>query len=291
MAPQPTATAGTAEAVAYRTELLGRLGLGPAATYEDAVAAHAAFVTVLERAPESQRAWAESQVEEAEAVLSLLDDLDDAVPVRAAAPAAAPVAKVPAKRRWIAVGVVVAVLAAAVGIGIKVQNDRAIPAFEGTPDPTTSASAAPQLDTAAVGAAMKKLAANPKDGAALSDLAGLYFQAQDYKTSAEFSTKLLAVIPKDDQAMVNLGAAYFNLGKTADAEKNFKSAIAVNPKNAEAYYDLGFLYLSQSKPDMAKAKAAWQKVVEIDPKSDIAKNVSTHLKGLASAAASPAPAK
>jgi cytochrome c-type biogenesis protein CcmH/NrfG len=98
-------------------------------------------------------------------------------------------------------------------------------------------------------------------------------------------------MPQDDQAMVNLGAAYFNLGKTDEAQKQFIAATKVNPKNAEAFYDLGFLYLSASKPDMAKAKAAWATVVAIDPKSEIAKNVQTHLQGIASASASPAPSK
>ena len=45
------------------------------------------------------------------------------------------------------------------------------------------------------------------------------------------------------------------------------------------HYDLGFLYMSQTPPDLVNQKIEWAKVVAIDPTSDLAKSVSTHIKG------------
>ncbi len=87
----------------------------------------------------------------------------------------------------------------------------------------------------------------------------------------------------------------YNQDKAAEAEKQWRQVIAVDPKSAEAYYDLGFLYLSQNPPDITKVRAEWNKVIEIEPNSDLAKRVITHLQSLEgspapSGAASGAPA-
>ena len=81
-------------------------------------------------------------------------------------------------------------------------------------------------------------------------------------------------------ALLALGAAQFNLGDAASAEKQWLAVLAIDPKNVEAYYDLGFMYLSQNPPDMANVKLQWGKVIEIDPNSDVAKTVATHLDSL-----------
>jgi tetratricopeptide (TPR) repeat protein len=161
------------------------------------------------------------------------------------------------------------------------MTSSSVPGITGAPD-TSSSSSAPALDQAKVGELMAKISANPKDVVSYNALASLYFQAGDYKNSAQFSQKAVALDPKADVAWVALGAAQFNQGTVAEAKTSWLKAIAVNPKNAEAHYDLGFLYLSGDKPDTAKAKAEWQKVIDIDPKSDLAKTVQTHLTSLAS---------
>ena len=153
---------------------------------------------------------------------------------------------------------------------------------------TESASAQP-VDKAKVATLMQKLDANPKDVDSLRALGDMYFQATDYKAAASWQQKIVDIDPKDVTARLALGAADFNAGDNANAEKQWLAVVALDPKQAEAHYDLGFLYLSASPPDMAKVKSEWTKVVEIDPNSDIAKNVSTHLQSLESQSASPSP--
>jgi tetratricopeptide (TPR) repeat protein len=283
MEPRQGSGTTTIEGADLRTELLGRLGLPADATDADVAAAHRAATNLLDHAPEGQRAWAEEQLADVEAVTSLLADLGPAPAATAvAAVAATRSRRKPSKIVWIVGGLV---LAAGVAFGIHSMSSSSIPGIDGAPDPVASASTTP-VDQAKVGALMQKITANPKDTASLGELANIYFQAGDYKNSALFSQKVVAIDPKNDTAWVALGAAQFNNVDQASAQKSWEKAIAVNPKNAEAHYDLGFLYLSSEKPDMAKAKKEWNTVIAIDPKSDLAKTVQTHLTGLSSASPS-----
>jgi tetratricopeptide (TPR) repeat protein len=284
MEPRQSSGTTTIDGTDLRAELLGRLGLPADATDADVAAAHRAAAALLEHAPEGQQEWAQAQLADVEAIASLLADLGPAAQAGASADAAAVATRRrPAKLVWVVAGVVLLVGAA---FGVHTMTSAAVPGISGAPDTSTTGSAAP-IDQARVGALMQKITANPKDVASLNELASIYFQAGDYKTSATFSQKVVAVNPKNDTAWVALGAAQFNQVDQAGAKTSWLKAIAVNPKNAEAHYDLGFLYLSGDKPDVAKAKAEWATVIAIDPKSDLAKTVQTHLASLASASPSP----
>ena len=178
-----------------------------------------------------------------------------------------------------------AVLVVGAAFGIHSMSSASVPGIDGAPTNVPSASAS-TLDMAKVSALMQKITSNPKDTASLQGLASLYFQAGDYKNSAVFSQKVVTLDPKNDLSWVALGAAQFNQGQNDAAKASWVKATFLNPKNAEAHYDLGFYYLSGSKPDQAAAKKEWAAVIAIDPKSDLAKTVQTHMASLASAAPS-----
>ncbi len=284
--PGPTIT----DPVDVRRELLSRLGLPPDATDRDVEAAHRAAVAVLEHAPEDQRAWAKDQLSEVEAVWSLLTEDPAPAPAPMAldgddAPPAAALPRSRSKIAWVAAGLVVMV-GAAFGVHT-MSNASSVPGITGAPDVSASSSA-PALDMKKVSDLMQKITTNPKDVASYAALASLYFQAGDYKNSAQFSSEVVKLDPKNATGWVGLGAAQFNQGDSKNAEKSWLKAAAIAPKNAEAHYDLGFLYLSSATPDLAKVRAEWQRVIAIDPTSDIAKNVQTHLKSLTTATPAPA---
>jgi cytochrome c-type biogenesis protein CcmF len=203
----------------------------------------------------------------------------------------------PAKPRrtglYVALGVLVGILVAGGAYLAGHSSGASVPGITGTPTNTAPASAAPSLtaaDQTKISDLMKKVTADPKDAASLLALGDIYFNTSDFKKAQTFYQKVVDVTPKDDAAWVALGASAFNAGDNAGALKAWTKATEINPKNAEAHYDLGFLYLSQQPSDEVKAKAEWQQVIDIDPKSDLAKTVQSHLASLASASASPSPA-
>lgn len=141
------------------------------------------------------------------------------------------------------------------------------------------------LDQAKVDGLNKKIAANPKDTKALKELANEYSRTEMYKEAAATQAKILEVEPKNTDARLAYGVAHFNMNDLPTAEKAWNEVVAQDPKNVEAYYDLGFLHLSKSPPQMDKAQAAWEKVVELDPTSELAGTVKSHLDKFKSGAA------
>jgi tetratricopeptide (TPR) repeat protein len=277
-----TCAADVVDPGVFRAGLLSRLGLPSDAGPGEVAAARAAVATVLEHAPRSQQGWAQGQLADVDAVVSLLGELDGASGVDGAQPrtgATSTVTTAPRGRRlaWVVAGVVL-VAGVALG-GYLLGGSGGVPPISGAAD-SQSASATTPLDTAKVSALMTKIAADPKDVASLLGLSDLYFQSGDYATAATWSEKVLALEPENETALVALGAAQFNQGDVANAEKQWLQAVAVNPKNVEAHYDLGFLYLSKNPPDTAKVRSEWNAVIAIDPGSEIAKTVATHLQSL-----------
>jgi cytochrome c-type biogenesis protein CcmH/NrfG len=309
---------GQVALVEFRGELLDRLGLGPSASDGDIERAHGELTEFLDSAPHGVRAWATARVTDADEAFALLSGPADLLTAAAPKPVVtsqqnrqqAPAQATPevtraavlaafrprSSRTW---WVVLPVVLAAVVLGVyRWGGGSSIP---GAPEaaaaqPTATAAATSDdatqpLDKAKVADLMKKIAANPKDTKSLLALGDAYFASADYKTAALWERKVLAIDPKNQSAMLALGAALFNSGDAPAAEKEWLATAKLYPDNAEVHYDLGFLYLSQTPPNTAKVKVEWQKVIDIDPTTNVAKTVATHLKTFEDPAgtASPAP--
>ena len=134
---------------------------------------------------------------------------------------------------------------------------------------------------------MAKIQANPKDTVSLLALADEFYAGEQYAQAATFLDQLLAIEPENIQALLARGAVSFNLGDLDAAEATWKKVVAIDPKNAEVHYDLGFLYLNQPAPDWAGVQREWNLVIELDPGSDLAKTVQSHLDSLVAASMLP----
>jgi tetratricopeptide (TPR) repeat protein len=75
---------------------------------------------------------------------------------------------------------------------------------------------------------------------------------------AETSSDVQSIIT----AQLLLGIIYKNAGNNTGAEAQFLAVIDLYPDNAEAHYQLGELY---ARRDMVKARAEWNKALQIDP--------------------------
>jgi len=248
--------------------------------------------------PTGFAAMAQDAPAEASPVAAPAAPAEPAAPVPAATPSTPAPSRLPAAlvgnkplQKKIAVAAA-AVLIVGIGFGVYRNGQSSVPGISGTPtgQATTAAATTPTatpVDPAKVAALMKKVSANPKDTVSLQALGDIYFAAADYKNASAWEQKVVGVDPRNQVALLALGAAQFNLGNAVEAKKTWLVAAALYPKNAEVHYDLGFLYMSQTPPDSANMQAEWKQVVAIDPNSNLAKTVATHL---ASSTAAPSAA-
>jgi cytochrome c-type biogenesis protein CcmH/NrfG len=326
MSRHPVSMGGRADAAEYKQELLGRLGLRADASDQDVEAAHNGVVEFLELAPHEVKSWAAVQTTDVDEAFALLSgpeqdlvpaaqvttmaqvSLDQVPPPPSPIPPATPATpsappgvagsatNKPLQKKLTWVLAPLLVLGVILGVYFKGQNSD-VPGISGTPTGTETTAAAggattTPVDPTKVAALMKKISANPKDTASLQALGDIYFAAADYKNASAWEQKIIGVDPKNQVALLALGAGQFNLGNALEAKKTWLVASSLYPKNAEVHYDLGFLYMSQTPPDSAKMQAEWKEVVAIDPNSDLAKTVATHLKSsTASPTVSATPAK
>jgi cytochrome c-type biogenesis protein CcmH/NrfG len=275
------------------SDMLGRLALPRSASSQTIEVRYEALVDFLGSAPADLRGWANRMTADIDEAFASLSDPDltlDHEPTVAAV-GTPPVAPSPleastSRRRWMPVAAVLAGAGLVVGVYLVGRGGSAVPGITGSPTDQTSASAVASVDTAKVGELMQKISANPKDVASLQALGDLYFTAGDYPNAAQWESKILALEPNDITALLSLGAARYNQGDAAQAEKLWQKVVALDPNQQEAHYDLGFLYLSQTPADNAKVLREWNKVIAINPSTEIAKTVSTHLASLASPSAS-----
>jgi tetratricopeptide (TPR) repeat protein len=303
MSRHPVSVEDRADAAEFKLELLRRLGLPADASDGDIEAARNVLAEFLELAPRKAHLWTAAQaadVDEAFALLSGPEQLlistsqrasrvqrrMDEAPGRLSPRPVVPVASTAAtrkKRRTKMMWAIVPLLViAVVFLVFQLGNSSTAPDTSGTPTaPKTSApSGAPSVvpvDSTKVAALMQKLSANPKDTGSILALGDIYFAAADYKNAIIWEQKALDVDPKNQAALLAIGAAQFNIGNKGEAKKHWLTAVTLDPKSAEGHYDLGFLYLSQTPPDKVNMTAEWNKVIAIDPKSDLAKSVASHL--------------
>ena len=201
------------------------------------------------------------------------------------APIVAPQGANPWKRLVIAGVAVIAVAGGVLGVYQMGAGSGSPAATDGNVAKATPT--APAVDQAKVADLMAKIQANPKDTVSLLALADEFYAGEQYAQAATFLDQLLAIEPENIQALLARGAVSFNLGDLDAAEATWKKVVAIDPKNAEVHYDLGFLYLNQPAPDWAGVQREWNLVIELDPGSDLAKTVQSHLDSLVAASMLP----
>ncbi len=147
--------------------------------------------------------------------------------------------------------------------------------------PSASAEPTPiPLDTARVAELTKKVQANPNDTSSLFELGEMNFQSERWQDALDWVTTLLAVDPTDTHARTDVGTSNFNLGRYDEARAAWEEVIRRSPNDAQAHYNLGFYYLNGPTPDMSKAIAEWQKVVDVSPDSQLGQTAKTHIDAL-----------
>jgi tetratricopeptide (TPR) repeat protein len=131
----------------------------------------------------------------------------------------------------------------------------------------------------------KSLETAPNDPDTLQLLVNLLVAQNKEEEAKVYMAKLPQGAKIDPVARLNIGIKSYNEGskgnnpkKIEEALKQFDQVVQENPSMAEAYYYRGLVYLNMNKTK--EAKADFQKLLEIDPKSQYANDARDFLKSL-----------
>lgn len=124
----------------------------------------------------------------------------------------------------------------------------------------------------------KSLETAPNDPDTLQLLVNLLVAQNKEAEAKVYMEKLPQGTKIDPTARLNIGIKAYNDRKLDDALKQFDQVVQENPSMAEAYYYRGLVYLNMNKTK--EAKADFQKLLEIDPKSQYANDAREFLKSL-----------
>ena len=186
---------------------------------------------------------------------------------RAAATRAASATGSPSRRnglmKRLAIGAAVVVGVVAVGlVGFNLNGGTGVPASPARRlrSPRPRPSTRPQLS-----ALMQKIAANPKDTASLQSIGDLYYQAGDYATAGDLVRQDPRDRPEEHRPPGSRSAPRCTT-RTSRPTPRSSGAGRSRPtrRTSRPTTTSGFMYLSQNPPDIAKVKAEWNKVIEID---------------------------
>jgi cytochrome c-type biogenesis protein CcmH/NrfG len=127
--------------------------------------------------------------------------------------------------------------------------------------------------------AMQQLVAkDPKNVQAWIQLGNDYFDTKQPHKSIEAYGKALELQPDNPDVLTDQGVMYRDVGQFQQALANFQKANAIDPKHVQSLFNVGVVYENDLK-DSARAKAAWQKVIEVAPQSPQAQAARQALAG------------
>jgi tetratricopeptide (TPR) repeat protein len=122
------------------------------------------------------------------------------------------------------------------------------------------------------------LAIKPDDADSLQLIVNLLVGAGREAEAQAYMAKLPQGAKVDADTLINVGIKYYNEKQLDKALEQFNRVVTENPELSEAYYYRGLVYLNKNK--VPEAKADFQKLLAIDPKSKYANEAREYLKAL-----------
>lgn len=118
-----------------------------------------------------------------------------------------------------------------------------------------------------VAAAKEAYDADPTNIDAILDLGDAYLQANRLDDATGILNEALALEPDNSTAKAGLAMVDFVNGDAAGAQSKLEAIVAEAPEDQIALYDLAIVYFSTNQRD--QAREAWEKVVEVNPVSEL----------------------
>jgi cytochrome c-type biogenesis protein CcmH/NrfG len=114
------------------------------------------------------------------------------------------------------------------------------------------------------------VARDPKNLQAWIQLGNDFFDSQQAQKAIEAYGRALELKPNDPDVITDQGIMYRALGQYDKAVANFDKANKAVPAHVQSLYNLGVVYAHDLK-DPKKAVDAWNRVIQIAPQSDQAR--------------------
>ena len=123
----------------------------------------------------------------------------------------------------------------------------------------------------------QRLAENPRDQAALSEMVDGLFAAKRYGPAAELLYQALESGPDNSRLRVGLGLAFFYQGMPSLAQRELKRAIELDQNNAQAHFNYALSVSHGPKADLDAARRSWEEVVRIDGDGELGRKAREFL--------------
>jgi tetratricopeptide (TPR) repeat protein len=133
----------------------------------------------------------------------------------------------------------------------------------GHPSVEGGAAGAAASTSPAAQAAMEKADNSPKDFAAQSEAARVFYGLHDYDKAALYADRALKLKAKDFDTLVLAGNAKYDAKDFAAAATFYERALAVKPASPDVRTDLGNTHFNRG--DFDRALAEYRKSLAIDP--------------------------
>ena len=168
-------------------------------------------------------------------------------------------------------------------VGWIIGSQQAPPAVP--PPPTTAApaaSAAPAFDAQQAAELERQADAQPNDATAREALGDLYFDAERYEDAVPWYEAALKLDPGNSDVSNNLALSYFATTQVDRALAQLDRSLAIDPRNVKALFSQGIVR-ARGKQDLAGAAESWQRVVDVAPDSQEARQAQQGLDAIKAA--------
>jgi cytochrome c-type biogenesis protein CcmH/NrfG len=112
---------------------------------------------------------------------------------------------------------------------------------------------------------LDKLSSDPQNPDLLATIGNIYYDVQQYATAVDFYQRALKAQPSNAGVRTDMATAYWYEGDADRAIAEFNKALSYQPTNPNTLFNLGIVKW-QGKMDINGAVAAWQKLIDSNPK-------------------------
>lgn len=125
----------------------------------------------------------------------------------------------------------------------------------------------------------ERIAQNPNDGAAYSQLGDLYFQASKFEEALELYKKAVEINGEDVVSRNDLALCYHIAKKDKEAFAQLDAALRIAPREPHLWLTLGVI--SYETGNLKRAREAFEQAYKLDPASSVGAKAKKMLESLA----------